>query len=112
MKVKSPLEVYKFLPQTNCGECGYDTCMSFAAHIIDRAVKPTDCPPLVKESEKDPKLKKKLEELIKLTSPESGGNHRSWRQRHQDWRGRRSPQARTHVLQPHRILLRCLGYHG
>ena len=70
MKVKSPLEVYKFLPQTNCGECGFDTCMSFAAHIIDRGVKPTDCPPLVKESEKDPKLKKKLEELIKLTSPE------------------------------------------
>ncbi len=70
MKVKSPLEVYKFLPQTNCGECGFDTCMSFAAHIIDRSVKPEDCPPLIKDSEKDEKIKKKLEQLIELTSPE------------------------------------------
>ena len=70
MKVKSPLEVYKFLPQTNCGECGFDTCMSFAAHIIDRSVKPENCPPLIKDAEKDPKIKKKLEQLIELTSPE------------------------------------------
>ncbi len=70
MKVKSPLEIYRYLPQTNCGECGYDTCMSFAAQIIERTVKPTDCPPLVKEAEKDPKVKKKLEELIEITSPE------------------------------------------
>jgi len=70
MKVKSPLEIYKYLPKTNCKECGYDTCMSFAAQIIERKVKPTDCPPLVREAEKDPKAKKKLEELIELTSPE------------------------------------------
>ncbi|ADC64906.1 CO dehydrogenase/acetyl-CoA synthase delta subunit, TIM barrel [Ferroglobus placidus DSM 10642] len=70
MKVKSPLEIYRYLPQTNCGECGYDTCMSFAAQIIERTVKPTDCPPLVKEAEKNPKVKKKLEELIEITSPE------------------------------------------
>ncbi len=70
MKVKSPLEIYKYLPQTNCGECGYETCMSFAAQIIERNVKPTDCPPLVEKAEKDPKMKKKLEELIELTSPE------------------------------------------
>ncbi len=70
MKVKSPLEVYKFLPQTNCGECGFDTCMSFAAQIIDRSVKPTDCPPLVENAKKDKKFEKKLNELISLTSPE------------------------------------------
>ncbi|MEM2328404.1 MAG: (Fe-S)-binding protein, partial [Archaeoglobaceae archaeon] len=39
MKVKSPLEVYNFLPRTNCKECGYDTCMSFASHILDRSAK-------------------------------------------------------------------------
>ncbi len=70
MKVKSPLEVYKYLPQTNCGECGYDTCMSFAAQIIDRNVKPTDCPPLMENASKDKKFEKKLNELIALTSPE------------------------------------------
>jgi acetyl-CoA decarbonylase/synthase complex subunit gamma len=69
MKLKSPLEVYKFLPQTNCKECGYDTCMSFAAHIIDRSAKPYDCPPLVKDAELNPKIKLKLEQLIELTSP-------------------------------------------
>ncbi len=70
MKVKSPLEIYRYLPQTNCGECGYDTCMSFAAQIIERVVKPTDCPPLVRDAEKDEKVKKRLDELISLTSPE------------------------------------------
>lgn len=70
MKLKSPLEVYKYLPQTNCGECGYGTCMSFAAHIIDRSARPQDCPPLVKGAEENPDVKKKLEQLIELTSPE------------------------------------------
>jgi acetyl-CoA decarbonylase/synthase complex subunit gamma len=70
MKLKSPLEIYKYLPQTNCKECGYETCMSFAAHIIDRSTNPFDCPPLVKEAEKDPAVKKKLDELVELTSPE------------------------------------------
>lgn len=70
MKLKSPLEIYKYLPKTNCKECGYDTCMSFAAHIIDRSTYPTDCTPLIEEAEKDPEAKKKLEELIELTSPE------------------------------------------
>ncbi len=70
MKVKSPLEIYNYLPRTNCGECGYDTCMSFAAHIIDRSAKVTDCKPLVEEAKKDPKAKKKLEELLELTAPE------------------------------------------
>ncbi|MDL5504024.1 MAG: (Fe-S)-binding protein, partial [Candidatus Methanoperedens sp.] len=30
MKVNSPLQVYKYLPQTNCAECGETTCMAFA----------------------------------------------------------------------------------
>jgi len=70
MKLKSPLEIYKYLPQTNCKECGYDTCMSFAAHIIDRSTDPLKCSPLLEDAKKDRKSKKKLEELIRLTSPE------------------------------------------
>ncbi len=70
MKVKSPLEVYNFLPRTNCKECGYDTCMSFASHILDRSAKVYDCKPLVRDAEKDPKVKEKLEKLVELTSPE------------------------------------------
>ncbi|MET1124674.1 MAG: acetyl-CoA decarbonylase/synthase complex subunit gamma [Archaeoglobaceae archaeon] len=70
MKVKSPLEIYNLLPRTNCGECGYDTCMSFAAHILDRSAKITDCKPLVEEAEKDAKAKEKLEKLLEITAPE------------------------------------------
>lgn len=70
MKVKSPLEIYGYLPKTNCKECGYDTCMSFAAHILDRTAKVFDCKPLVRDAEKDPKVKEKLEKLLEITAPE------------------------------------------
>ena len=55
MKINSPLEAYKFLPGTNCGECGETSCMAFASHLIDRSLKATDCTPLVNEE----KYKKK-----------------------------------------------------
>ena len=70
MKAKSPLDIYRLLPQTNCGECGYDTCMSFAAHLLDRSAKPTQCKPLVEQAKKDKKAKEKLEKIIELISPE------------------------------------------
>ncbi len=65
MKINSPLEAYKFLPATNCGECGEPTCMAFAAHLIDRSHKLTDCTPIL-----EPKFKKKYEELDALLAPE------------------------------------------
>jgi acetyl-CoA decarbonylase/synthase complex subunit gamma len=66
MKINSPLEAYKYLPQTNCAECGQPTCMAFASTLIDRSGKPADCPPLIKEK----KFAKKLAELEKLLAPE------------------------------------------
>ncbi|MGD0511624.1 MAG: (Fe-S)-binding protein, partial [Candidatus Micrarchaeaceae archaeon] len=66
MKINSPLEAYKYLPQTNCTECGEPTCMAFASKLIDRSAKPTDCPPLTKEK----KYAKKLAELDRLLAPE------------------------------------------
>jgi len=65
MKVNSPLEVYKFLPQTNCGDCGEATCMAFASHMIDRSLNLEDCPPLLEE-----KFKKKYLKLAELLAPE------------------------------------------
>ncbi len=70
MKVKSPLEIYKLLPQTNCGECGFDTCMSFAAHVLDRTAKIEDCKPLVEKAKKDKKAAEKLKKLKEMTAPE------------------------------------------
>ncbi|MBP1909018.1 acetyl-CoA decarbonylase/synthase complex subunit gamma [Methanolobus bombayensis] len=65
MKINSPLEAYKFLPATNCGECGEATCMAFAAHLIDRSKKLTDCTPILED-----KFRKKYEELDGLLAPE------------------------------------------
>lgn len=58
----SPLQVYKYLPGTNCRECGASSCMAFASALIERKKKIRDCPPLMKEeySEK----RKKLLELL------------------------------------------------
>ncbi len=70
MKAKSPLDIYKLLPQTNCGECGFDTCMSFAAHLIDRSAKPSQCKPLVEQAKKDEKARKKLQQIEDLIAPE------------------------------------------
>ena len=66
MKINSPLEAYKYLPQTNCTECGEPTCMAFASKLIDRSAKASDCPPLIKEK----KYAKKLAELERLLAPE------------------------------------------
>lgn len=34
----SVLDVYKILPRQNCGDCGYETCMAFAAAVIKEGV--------------------------------------------------------------------------
>lgn len=65
MKVNSPLQVYKYLPQTNCGECGETTCMAFASRLIDRSMKLEDCPPLLTNE-----FKEKYMELESLLAPE------------------------------------------
>lgn len=66
MKINSPLEAYKYLPGTNCGECGEQTCMAFASHLIDRSKKLTECKPMVKEE----KYAKKFRDLEALLAPE------------------------------------------
>lgn len=44
--IKTPLQVYKLLPKSNCGECRVSTCMAFAAAIIKQEKRPADCPHL------------------------------------------------------------------
>ncbi len=65
MKVSSPLEVYKYLPKTNCGECGEATCMAFAAQLIERTLNIEDCSPIL-----DEKFKGKYEELTQVMAPQ------------------------------------------
>ncbi len=47
-KLRTPLEVYKLLPKSNCGECRVLTCMAFAAAVIKEEKKLADCPHLDK----------------------------------------------------------------
>ena len=58
----NPMEIYKFLPKTNCKLCGEQTCMSFAFKLLTKERKLEDCKPLY-----EPKYtaqRKKLEEML------------------------------------------------
>ncbi|MHA1380594.1 MAG: acetyl-CoA decarbonylase/synthase complex subunit gamma [Candidatus Helarchaeota archaeon] len=61
----SPIQIVKFLPSTNCKECGEETCMAFAVKLLDHQVRLEDCKPLYKEK----KYAKKLEKIIELVTP-------------------------------------------
>lgn len=45
-RITTPLQVYKFLPKTNCGQCGTSTCLAFAAAVIKQEKRLADCPHL------------------------------------------------------------------
>jgi hypothetical protein len=40
------VEIYKYLPKTNCGKCGTASCFGFAAKLATRQASPDDCPNL------------------------------------------------------------------
>ncbi len=44
--LKTPLEVYKLLPRTNCGDCSLSSCMAFAAAVIKQEKNLSACPHL------------------------------------------------------------------
>lgn len=41
-----PINVYKKLPQNNCGKCPSGTCMAFAVQFLRRMIPLTECPEL------------------------------------------------------------------
>ncbi|MEM4700442.1 MAG: acetyl-CoA decarbonylase/synthase complex subunit gamma [Candidatus Nezhaarchaeales archaeon] len=63
-RILRPLDVYRCLPGTNCGECGEVNCMAFAAKLIERQKRVEDCKPLFK-----PEHRPKLEKLLELLRP-------------------------------------------
>ena len=44
------IEIYKFLPKTNCKECGFPTCLAFAMKLAAKGVELSLCPYLSEES--------------------------------------------------------------
>lgn len=44
--IKSPLEIYKLLPKTNCRQCGMRTCLAFADAVLKGNKNIDECPPM------------------------------------------------------------------
>ena len=44
------LEIFKLLPQTNCRDCGFPTCLAFAMKLAAKQVEPGLCPTLSAEA--------------------------------------------------------------
>jgi ArsR family metal-binding transcriptional regulator len=58
-----PMEIYKYLPQTNCGKCAEQSCYTFAIKLMSGEVSLEKCTPL-----KEPEYGINLEQLQVLTS--------------------------------------------
>ena len=48
----SGIQIYKMLPQTNCKECGFPTCLAFAMKLAAKQVELSSCPYVSEESKK------------------------------------------------------------
>lgn len=46
----SGIQIYKMLPQTNCKECGFPTCLAFAMKLAAKQVELSSCPYVSAES--------------------------------------------------------------
>jgi acetyl-CoA decarbonylase/synthase complex subunit gamma len=44
------LDIYKLLPRTNCGDCGFSTCMAFAMQVAAKRVALDKCPHVSEEA--------------------------------------------------------------
>lgn len=60
----SPIDVYKLLPRTNCGECGVPNCMGFATKVVNGEAVIDECPPLLK-----PEQSQSYHQLAELLAP-------------------------------------------
>jgi ArsR family metal-binding transcriptional regulator len=54
------MDIYAYLPKTNCGKCGYQICSAFAASLLQGETKLSNCTPL-----KEPKHLESLKTLEK-----------------------------------------------
>ena len=46
----SGIQIYKMLPQTNCKDCGFPTCLAFAMKLAAKQVELSLCPHVSEES--------------------------------------------------------------
>ena len=53
-----PIDVYKQLPRTNCGECGHPSCLAFAIQVVGVGYDLANCPHL------DPRAREELGAIV------------------------------------------------
>ncbi|MEJ2598077.1 MAG: acetyl-CoA decarbonylase/synthase complex subunit gamma [Anaerolineales bacterium] len=67
----SGIQIYKLLPQTNCKECGFPTCLAFAMKLAAKQVELSACPHVSDESQA--KLAESSAPPIRLVALKSNG---------------------------------------
>jgi acetyl-CoA decarbonylase/synthase, CODH/ACS complex subunit gamma len=67
----SGIQIYKLLPQTNCKECGFPTCLAFAMKLAAKQVELSACPYVSDESKKQ--LAESAAPPIRLVSLKANG---------------------------------------
>jgi acetyl-CoA decarbonylase/synthase complex subunit gamma len=68
----SGIQIYKMLPQTNCKECGFPTCLAFAMKLAAKQVELSVCPYVSEESKTQ--LAESSAPPIRLISIKAQGN--------------------------------------
>lgn len=67
----SGIQIYKLLPQTNCKECGFPTCLAFAMKLAAKQVELSSCPYVTEESKSQ--LAESAAPPIRLVTLKSNG---------------------------------------
>ena len=68
----SGIQIYKLLPQTNCKECGFPTCLAFAMKLAAKQVELSACPYVSDESKEQ--LAASSAPPIRLVALKADGN--------------------------------------
>ena len=68
----SGIQIYKMLPQTNCRDCGFPTCLAFAMKLAAKQVELSLCPHVSEESQE--KLSASAAPPIRLVTLSSNGH--------------------------------------
>jgi acetyl-CoA decarbonylase/synthase complex subunit gamma len=68
----SGIQIYKLLPQTNCKECGFPTCLAFAMKLAAKQVELSACPYVTEESKAQ--LAESSAPPIRLVTLKADGN--------------------------------------
>ncbi|MCB9453016.1 MAG: acetyl-CoA decarbonylase/synthase complex subunit gamma [Anaerolineaceae bacterium] len=67
----SGIQIYKMLPQTNCKDCGFPTCLAFAMKLAAKQVELSACPHVAEEAKAQ--LAEASEPPVRLVSLKSNG---------------------------------------